>query len=272
MIGFSAPGGKQMCWNVPIRTLQKEVSQKQWRYRVGSGIVWDSRAAQEYQECIGKGRFITAPPPMMIFESMRYEHSKLHHRAAHTQRFKNAAHALGYPWNNQQYQRTLSEIYVTIHACGCYKVRIVLPPSGAFYWEHERIAPHYHGTRRAKIMTRQMRRDQRHLVQYKTTFRPWYAAGTALIRRGQCFEVIYINKDGSVAEGSRSNVFIKKNNTLYTPPRSSGILPGTLRAQLIKQGKCTERIITVKDLKTADAVYCGNDVRGLVKVVVERTR
>ena len=68
-----------------------------------------------------------------------------------------------------------------------------------------------------------------------------------------------------MAEGSRTNVFIEKNGRLLTPPLSSGLLPGVLRAELIAQGRAHEAVLTLDDLAGADAVFVGNSVRGLVK-------
>jgi branched-subunit amino acid aminotransferase/4-amino-4-deoxychorismate lyase len=53
---------------------------------------------------------------------------------------------------------------------------------------------------------------------------------------------------------------------LFTPPVRCGLLPGVLRGNLIRRGKCTEAVLSVSDLKEADAIYCGNSVRGLVEV------
>jgi branched-subunit amino acid aminotransferase/4-amino-4-deoxychorismate lyase len=58
---------------------------------------------------------------------------------------------------------------------------------------------------------------------------------------------------------------LKKNGALYTPPVICGLLPGIFREDLLKKGQCVERILTLNDLLSADAVYCGNSVRGLVE-------
>ena len=45
---------------------------------------------------------------------------------------------------------------------------------------------------------------------------------------------------------------------------SSGLLPGTLRAELLASGQADEAVLTLADLARADAIYLGNSVRGLV--------
>jgi para-aminobenzoate synthetase/4-amino-4-deoxychorismate lyase len=76
--------------------------------------------------------------------------------------------------------------------------------------------------------------------------------------------VIYLNERGEIAEGSRTNIFVERREVLATPRLASGLLPGVLRAELIAAGKAVERVLTLEDLKSADAVFLGNSVRGLV--------
>ncbi len=66
-IGYAGPAGA--AFSVPIRTIELERAGSTWRGRMGlgSGVVWDSVAADEYAECLLKGRFLTdlaaAPAP-----------------------------------------------------------------------------------------------------------------------------------------------------------------------------------------------------------------
>jgi len=80
--------------------------------------------------------------------------------------------------------------------------------------------------------------------------------------------VLFINSKGYITEGARTNVFIEKGGMLYTPPIHCGLLPGILRQYLIRTGKCYEKLFTLRKLQRADAIYCGNSVRGLQKVVL----
>jgi len=78
-------------------------------------------------------------------------------------------------------------------------------------------------------------------------------------------EVVFLNERGELTEGSFTNVFVARNGFLLTPPVSSGLLPGTLRAELLDTGRAREHVLTPADLETADAIYLGNSVRGLVR-------
>ena len=78
-------------------------------------------------------------------------------------------------------------------------------------------------------------------------------------------EAVFLNEFGHVTEGCITNIFVKKAGLLYTPRLSSGLLAGTLRAELIERGGAIETVLEVKHLREADAIYLGNSVRGLVK-------
>jgi para-aminobenzoate synthetase/4-amino-4-deoxychorismate lyase len=74
--------------------------------------------------------------------------------------------------------------------------------------------------------------------------------------------VIFVNERGEITEGARSNIFVKRDDILLTPPLESGVLDGRLRAELIVQGKAREAGLTSDDL--AGEVYFGNSLRGLI--------
>ena len=83
--------------------------------------------------------------------------------------------------------------------------------------------------------------------------------------------MIYLNERGELAEGSRTTIFLERDGHLLTPALSAGLLPGTLRAELLASGRAKETVLRLEDLKSGDAVYLGNSVRGLVRAApVER--
>lgn len=75
-------------------------------------------------------------------------------------------------------------------------------------------------------------------------------------------EALLLDIDGFVAEGPGSNVFIEKNNALYTPQTGS-ILPGITRATVIEIAKdlgiaVIEKQVTLQDVYGADGMFlCG---------------
>jgi branched-chain amino acid aminotransferase len=55
---------------------------------------------------------------------------------------------------------------------------------------------------------------------------------TRLIKEKNVFEALLVNHDGTISEGSRSNIFFVKGNKLITPPDSS-VLLGVTRSKVI---------------------------------------
>ncbi|MNL23345.1 putative branched-chain-amino-acid aminotransferase [compost metagenome] len=78
-------------------------------------------------------------------------------------------------------------------------------------------------------------------------------------------EVVFLNERSELTEGSFTNLFVEIGGRLLTPPLSSGLLPGTLRAELIAEGKAEEQVLTLADLGSAEAIWLGNSVRGLIR-------
>ncbi len=103
---------------------------------------------------------------------------------------------------------------------------------------------------------------------HKTTRRDLYDGEHArLSRETDCDEVLFLNERGELAEGSRTTLFIERGDELLTPPIDAGILDGVLRRELLEAGKrpVREATLTLDDLETAEVVYLGNSVRGLVR-------
>ncbi|MBM3911270.1 MAG: branched chain amino acid aminotransferase, partial [Thaumarchaeota archaeon] len=73
-------------------------------------------------------------------------------------------------------------------------------------------------------------------------------------------ESIMLNNQGKVAEGSAENIFIVKNNQIFTPPLTAGILEGITRDSVIRiieenDEKIIERDLDREDLYVADEVF-----------------
>ena len=81
-------------------------------------------------------------------------------------------------------------------------------------------------------------------------------------------EIIYHNVVGELLETSIGNLVLKIAGKLYTPPTSLGILPGIYRQHLLETGQVEEKVLTLKDLAQAEAIYGCNAVRGLYELEV----
>jgi branched-chain amino acid aminotransferase len=84
-------------------------------------------------------------------------------------------------------------------------------------------------------------------------------------------EVILLNERGEVAECTSANIFVANGNRVWTPPLSSGCLPGITRELLLgevhAQGiQVEEHTLMPADLENADEVFITSTTRDLLPV------
>jgi branched-chain amino acid aminotransferase len=84
-------------------------------------------------------------------------------------------------------------------------------------------------------------------------------------------EVILLNERGEVAECTSANVFIANGNEIWTPPLTSGCLPGITREVILSEVhvpgiKVIEKTILPSDLEAADEVFITSTTRDLLPV------
>lgn len=85
-------------------------------------------------------------------------------------------------------------------------------------------------------------------------------------------EVILLNERGEVSECTSANVFAVQGTNAWTPPLSSGCLPGVTRALLLEEVRATgiktgEMTLFPADLEAADEVFIASTTRELMPVV-----
>jgi para-aminobenzoate synthetase/4-amino-4-deoxychorismate lyase len=104
---------------------------------------------------------------------------------------------------------------------------------------------------------------------HKTTNRTVYEE--AIAARPGFQDVVLYNDRGEITESTIANLVVEIGGALVTPPISSGLLPGTLRAHLLDEGKIREKVITVQELSAGNQCYLLNSVRGFHPVMVAYT-
>lgn len=85
------------------------------------------------------------------------------------------------------------------------------------------------------------------------------------------FDAIMINTDGHVTEATTSNIWIIKNNVIYTPPLKDGVLEGLTRNTLIQLARrekipLEEKSLTKDDFLKASECFISSTTRNLVPV------
>ena len=99
----------------------------------------------------------------------------------------------------------------------------------------------------------------------KSSRRAAYDAARAALAPG-IDEAILTNTRGEVCDGSITTLFFDAGRGLCTPPRSAGLLPGVLRAELLALGRCREAALAARDLPKV-RLWLGNSLRGLIPAV-----
>jgi para-aminobenzoate synthetase/4-amino-4-deoxychorismate lyase len=262
-IGFFSPA-REAVFNVPIRTVVLE--NNQGAMGVGSGIVIDSRAEDEYRECRLKAEFLTScKKPFQLLESILWNdgYSLL---PLHLERMEASAAYFGFNFDRKAIVAALEEETKQLPCRERIKVRVLLECSGALTLSH---TPVEQEAGEGKVIISDIRVfSGDRFLRHKTTRRPLYDQQYAQAHRHGYDEVLFLNERSEVTEGAISNVFIEKDGHWFTPPVSSGLLPGIYRRHLLDTRAAAERPLQLRDLVSADAVYICNAVRGCRNVTV----
>jgi branched-subunit amino acid aminotransferase/4-amino-4-deoxychorismate lyase len=102
-------------------------------------------------------------------------------------------------------------------------------------------------------------------MRYKVSARDFYDSERTRIRRETgADEVLFVNPEGVLCEGSFTSLFVRHDDHLWTPDISAGLLPGILRDSLLQSGEAEEAVLRPKDL-IGEVIYVGNSLRGLMR-------
>lgn len=280
-IGWFAPSqGSQdigdFCLSVPIRTLMLRPAQGGYWHGelgVGAGIVHDSRAAEEYEECWIKAGFLTRMPHAFeLFETMLVTDAGCPHLERHLLRLSRSAHALHIPLDMQALRLSIDETLTHLAPGADYRLRLTVAHDGHVTIARAKMAPLKPSS--AVVYISPVRTPREALfLSHKTTVRDHYDTAWKLAEQHGGFDMLFFNEDGELTEGGRTNVFVKLDGHWYTPPLSSGLLPGVMRAVLLDDPawQASERVLTMDDLQRADEVIVCNALRGIVPVQVDFT-
>jgi para-aminobenzoate synthetase/4-amino-4-deoxychorismate lyase len=283
-IGVIGPG-RQARFSVAIRTAVVDREAGRVEYGVGSGVVWDSRADDEYRECVLKARVLSRPDPDFdLLETMLSDpDSGFSLLDRHLDRMAGAAEFFGRRFDLEgvlERLRTVpgtelrsysdeikilsdvAENSVTPYLAppSPLRVRLLLAADGSIRIETMPIAidpkpvPVRVGLAAAPVVAKNP------FLHFKTTHRQVYE--TARLSRPDCDDVLLWNDRGEVTESTIANLVARIGGEMVTPPVKCGLLAGTFRAELLERGEITERVITVDEIPKAEALYLINSVQG----------
>jgi para-aminobenzoate synthetase/4-amino-4-deoxychorismate lyase len=256
-MGWIEPSG-DAAFNVMIRTLELAEAGDVARLGLGSGLVVDSIAADEWAECLLKGEFVNraAETPDLI-ETMKFDpEDGVLELDRHLERLRGSAEKLGFQFDHHAARNELQA--ATFGKRRPSVARLLLSPTGAMAIEVKPLEDVEEGP--VAVAIRPLPVDSSdYRLRLKTSDRGFYDQAR---RESGAFEVVFTDPGGFVTEGSFTTVFVERDGKLVTPPLSRGLLPGILRGKLIDEGRAVEADLRPDNLR--EGFFVGNVVRGLI--------
>ena len=269
-IGFFSP--QQTVFNVAIRTI--ELEHGRGTMGLGSGIVIDSDPAAEYCECLLKGEFlmrtVVQPPQFSLIETMLWD-GAFPLLQLHLDRLADSADYFAFPCRPSEVASALQQYAQQFADHAARRVRLLLGADGAMDISHQLIVEPSQSWGVARVLIAFGRTDPEDpFLFHKTTHRPLYTAVLEDAMQQGYSDALFFNTRGELTEGAISNVFLEKDGRWFTPPIACGLLAGVYRRHLLETRPYIEQcVLYEQDLRTADAVYIANAVRGLRKVMID---
>lgn len=262
-LGVLAPGGGAH-FNVPIRTVI--ASKDELEYGVGSGITWYSTQVDEKKEWWQKTTFLRqATRDFQLLETLRLEQGQWVNLDDHVARMAQAADYFSYVFNPVHALGVLATLACQ-HAQGIFRARCLLDADGEF-----NVQLHPFEGNDAPVQLRLANAPMNappEFILHKTTHRPEY--DHFLDQAQGAFDVLLFNKAGDITETCRCSVIVKIQGELLTPQicssTSTYLLPGVLRARLLRENTVRQTRLNVQDLQRAEQVWVINSLRGWVPV------
>lgn len=252
-IGHFSPDGSAR-FNVAIRTLT--IADGQGELGIGGGVVQDSECESEYAECLLKARFFEAArQPLELIETLRWENG-FARLESHLARMEHSARVFGLAFDTSAAKTALEQ--AVAGRAGPLRVRLTLNEAGTHQGSAYDLPPN--PARWTYAVSPERAHSSDFLLRHKTSWRDMYEGE---VKRLGTDEVAFCNQRGELTEGARSNIFIRRDGVLLTPPLEAGVLDGRLRAELIAQGQAREAVLTPDDLTSG--IYFGNSLRGLIR-------
>jgi len=257
-IGILLPNGPTI-FNVAIRTLQMRGNKA--IYGVGGGITWDSKWEAEYEETKQKSAVLYRQNPKFdLISTGRIHRGKLLFLKEHLNRLQESSRYFSYPFNKEEAQNQVEDLCQSLDFDTDYRLKMSLAKNGELTFEHNQLTGLADDFCQARLVEQTHPLDSPYTY-FKTSYRPHISL--------EPHEQIYYNQKKELLETSIGNLVLKIEDQLYTPPVHLGLLNGIYRQSLIANNQVTERILTLDNLKQAQAIYGCNAVRGLYELKVD---
>jgi branched-chain amino acid aminotransferase len=216
-----------------------------------------------------------------VFETLAVRGGKPIWPEPHLARMKDAAAALGLPFDESAIRAALKEVlHKTAHASEVLRITLTRGPTGrglALDGDRPSLILSFNPLDLSKLpvavrlATSSIRRNPSAPSSNYKTLSYVDAISAAREVRVHAEDALMLNTRDAVASTTIANIFLLKGNFLVTPSQNQGILSGIARAMLIRGA--TELGLTVQDravaadeLFPADAVFLTNSLRLATRV------
>lgn len=280
-------------FNVSIRTLILKSGSgivNEGEMGIGSGIVYDSHVNEEWKECLLKRKFLNQiNSTFKLIETFKYDSKSNSYIRIdmHLKRLCKCALELGFDLSIDELKFSLEKTknnLIKLDKEKDYRIRIELNQNGIFEIEYSPLVNEDAFYR--VIFCKTPIQSQLFFQKYKTTVRNFYDQNYKKAKTLGFDEIIFINENGNIVEGSRHNIFYLKENQGLTPPISDGALPGILREEILQSNKlfinnidfnikedhipfvelwsvAQNNINNSREFKKNSSLFLGNSLRGL---------
>lgn len=208
---------------------------------------------------------LESTPPFELIETMLHSH-RIVYLDQHLKRLQRSADYFEIPLPSRLLHESLRDVEKALSMPGRHKVRVTVRKNGNFRIALSPLTQKTPPFRSICISPHRV--DPGNIYFYhKTTRRTLYNSEYDRVAAAGYYEVLFLNQEGFVAEGSRTNVFVRIDGRYFTPPLSSGLLPGVYRQLILNQ--CTaiqEKLLTLEDLRQSERLYVCNAVSGLQRI------
>jgi len=258
-IGFLSPGRRAQ-FNVAIRTVLVDTRRRKAEYGLGGGIVWDSEAESELQECLTKAKVLTTTmPAFALLETLRWTPGEGYARLTeHLRRLEESACYFGRPVSTPTLLARLEREAAAFPPTPM-RVRLTVAEDGSAAVQARPLTP-LPVPYRVRLAAKPVASGDRFLY-HKTTHRAVYEQARA--EAPDCEDVLLWNERGELTESCIANLVVERAGRRLTPPVESGLLPGLERAALLREGRIEEAVIPAADLPRCSRLFLVNSVRGL---------
>lgn len=264
-IGYMTPNRKAL-FNVPIRTVTIDRTKNIAKFGAGGAITLYSDASEEYAEILTKAKFLQIPESFQLLETFGLVDGEYIAFHEHIKRLKNSATYFNFQIDLPAIRKQLLYIKQNYQK-GDWRIRLVVDKTGKFSVEINELKE----TKNCVVQLAKRPIDKNNIFHYhKTTNRTIYEEH--LKEADKVFDVLLWNDQNEITEFTIGNAVVELEGKLYTPPVHCGLLAGTFREKLLKEGVVEERIIYVDELKACSNIYLINSVRQWIPVKLQNKK